>query len=1184
MTDPKGGVFSRDHYDARGFWALIVTQFQGAFNDNLYKFLIIYTLMDMYRDRGEHYLILGRFEPDSFVPAFATLMFSLPFILFPALFGSLSDRFSKQRVALSVKYLEMFIMALGGLAFWWAHVPLIWAVLFLMSMHSALFSPAKYGILPEILPESRLSAANGILQMGTIVAIIAGTGLAGPIYAHFKGHIYWGAGVLMLFSACGLVMAHFITRPPAANPAQRIPWNPWDGTGPYFRVIWQERVLLNVVIGYTYFWFAGALLQQTLITFTETTLGYAGNTTLISGLQACLALGIGIGAVSAGYLSRGKIETGLVPLCAAGMALFCLLLAIHKEWYEALILSPLFGAPATLLPGQAPGATPYYCFLLFASFGLGFFAGGFDVPLAAKVQQLAPGNMKGGIIAATNVLTFLGTAASGLLFLGFAQMKLTPYHIFLVTAALSAGIGLYISVRLPILLVRAGLWLLDGTLFRLRVHGRENLPEHGPALLVGNHGSFIESLVLLSAIDREVHFVMRDDIFRSPLMGRIARVMHIIPVPCKASAEDLLNVMQQMREVFQHGGIVIINREKFIEPDGLPLPWFDDYRKIAGDALEVPVIPMSQTRMWEVMFDFEGDKIIWHRLGWIRFPLFVWIGAAVPKDADGWTVRDAVARLDTDAHRSKPYMFTQLHRGQIKVARRNIFHQAMVDGMTPPMSQFKVLVGTLIFARKFAPILRGQEAVGLLVPSTVGGALANLALTMLGKTPVNLNYTTSAATVRSCAERCGITHIITARAFLERIPIEVPGTPVFLEDIKKSITGGDKIWALVSALLSPIWLIERTLGTTVHSENDPATVIFSSGSEGDPKGIVLTHRNIISQVETATEDFPHQRTSCIVGFLPFFHSMGYTASIWFPLLAPLGVIYHPNPLEPKVIGGLIEKFKGTHLIATATFLQGFMRRCTPEQMASLQFVVTGAEKLPERIRVAFKNMFGVEPMEGYGTTELAPIVSLNHPDRVSPGFYLAGVRHGTIGRPIPGQSIRTVDPDTGEFLPRGETGLLYVKGPNVMSGYLNEPERTAKVMKEGWYCTGDMGFVSDDGFTTITGRLARFSKIAGEMVPHARLEEQFHGMLGLTEQSLALAGIPDLQKGERLAVLHILEPDQLEELLKQIDDSDLPNLWRPRPSSFHRIEAIPVLGTGKMDIKKVKEMALAIEAAAESAK
>ncbi len=736
--------------------------------------------------------------------------------------------------------------------------------------------------------------------------------------------------------------------------------------------------------------------------------------------------------------------------------------------------------------------------------------------------------------------------------------------------------GLFFRLLTPFL--RLGLRLLDGTMFKLRVLGQENLPEGG-ALLVGNHASFIESLVLFRALRREVWFVMREDVHHKPGMRLLARMMRIIPVPQGATEAQLLEVERQMRDKVRAGALVCVNREKFIELDGLPLPWFEDYRRVTGEA-KAPVIPLAQTRMWEVFFDYEHDKFVWHRLGWVRFPLFVWIGKPASPELDGRHVRHAQRELETESHRTKPYMFQQLHHAHIKTTRRNLFRRAMMDTIFGEMSHFKTLVGTLVFARKLSPILQGQEMVGLLMPSTVGGALANLALTMLGKTAVNLNYTASSAIVRSCAERCGITHVVTAKAFLERVPVEVPGTPVYMEDLRASITGADKLVAMLLALLGPIWLIERLLGTLKKGENDLATIIFSSGSEGDPKGIMLTHRNLLSQVETTSQDFPHDRRTCMVGFLPFFHSMGYTATIWFPILCPMSVLFYPSPLEPKIIGGLVQQYGGTHLIGTATFLQGFIRRCTSEQLASLQFVVTGAEKLPARIRLAFKEKFGAEPMEGYGTTELSPIVSINHPDRLSPGFFLPGVRHGTIGRPIPGQNVITTDPDTGEFLPLGEPGLLNIKGPNVMKGYYQDPERTAKAMKEGWYCTGDVGYVSDDGFITITGRLARFSKIGGEMVPHGRLEEQFHGMLGLTEQSLVVAGVPDLTKGERLVVLHILSEEQLNELHEKIDASDLPHLWRPRRSSFHRIEAMPVLGTGKLDLKKMKEMAQELDSKA----
>ncbi len=265
------------------------------------------------------------------------------------------------------------------------------------------------------------------------------------------------------------------------------------------------------------------------------------------------------------------------------------------------------------------------------------------------------------------------------------------------------------------------------------------------------------------------------------------------------------------------------------------------------------------------------------------------------------------------------------------------------------------------------------------------------------------------------------------------------------------------------------------------------------------------------------------------------------------------------------------------MIGTSTFLQGFIRRCTPEQLQSIKFVICGAEKLTDRVRTAFKDKFGVEPLEGYGTTECAPVVSANLPDSASPGFFVRRLRVGTIGRPIPGVVARVVDPDSGAVLPPNEAGLLQIAGPNIMQGYLGMPEKTAEVVQDGWYSTGDIAAIDEEGFITITDRLARFSKIGGEMVPHTKLEETLHGLLGLTEQSLAVAGVPDTAKGERLVVLHTLTEAQLEELLEKLDAAGLPNLWRPRANSFYRIEAIPVLGTGKMDIKSIKKLALALD-------
>jgi acyl-[acyl-carrier-protein]-phospholipid O-acyltransferase/long-chain-fatty-acid--[acyl-carrier-protein] ligase len=320
--------------------------------------------------------------------------------------------------------------------------------------------------------------------------------------------------------------------------------------------------------------------------------------------------------------------------------------------------------------------------------------------------------------------------------------------------------------------------------------------------------------------------------------------------------------------------------------------------------------------------------------------------------------------------------------------------------------------------------------------------------------------------------------------------------------------------------------------------------------------------------------FPHKKNDCIVGMLPFFHSFGFTATLWLVLTAPhFRAVFYPNPLEARAIGELVQKYKGTIMFSTSTFLHGFIRRCTPEQLATLRHVICGAEKLAPRVRDAFKEKFGVEPLEGYGTTECSPIVSLNLPDVRAPGFYLKGTKRGSIGLPLPGISVRIVDPDTREVLQNGHAGLLMVKGPNIMRGYLNNPAKTAEVLQDGWYETGDISMIDEDGFITITDRLARFSKIGGEMVSHTKIEDELHRILNEPERKLAVAGVPDEHKGERLVVLHTLADAEFDELMSRISEIDLPNLWIPKAKAFYKVDEIPILGTGKMDLKAVKELA-----------
>ncbi|HXZ11526.1 MAG TPA: AMP-binding protein, partial [Candidatus Sulfotelmatobacter sp.] len=332
--------------------------------------------------------------------------------------------------------------------------------------------------------------------------------------------------------------------------------------------------------------------------------------------------------------------------------------------------------------------------------------------------------------------------------------------------------------------------------------------------------------------------------------------------------------------------------------------------------------------------------------------------------------------------------------------------------------------------------------------------------------------------------------------------------------------------------------------------------------------------NIASNIELMEQTFMLGRDDRLLGVLPFFHSFGFTVALWLPAVLGIGVAYHPSPLDLTAVSELVRDYCVTFLLATPTFLQAYVRRCSPEDFGSLEFVIVGAEKLPEALALTFEDRFGIRPLEGYGCTECSPVVAVNTRDFRAPGFRQVGSKRGRIGHPLPGVSVRIVDPETRELLPVGTPGLLLVRGPNVMKGYLGKPEKTAEVLADGWYATGDIASEDEDGFLTITDRLSRFSKVGGEMVPHIKIEDKLHEIAGATEKTFVVTGVPDGKKGERLIVLHTLKPEDLKAILERLPESGLPNLWTPRANQFFRVEELPHLGTGKLDLRRVQEIAL----------
>jgi acyl-[acyl-carrier-protein]-phospholipid O-acyltransferase/long-chain-fatty-acid--[acyl-carrier-protein] ligase len=560
-------------------------------------------------------------------------------------------------------------------------------------------------------------------------------------------------------------------------------------------------------------------------------------------------------------------------------------------------------------------------------------------------------------------------------------------------------------------------------------------------------------------------------------------------------------------------------------------------------------------------------------------------GAPLPSGSSAQTVRQAIQELSADATADRQRPSDLLDRRLIRVARRNWNKFAMADTTGRSLTYGEVLTGAVLLGTEIAKsATRGSRAdgprgcpvrptmVGVLLPSTVAGALVNLSLTLRGAVPVNLNFTAGADAMQSAIEQCRISTVITSRAFLAKARIQpLPGT-VYIEDLLKSATPSAKLRAYFVARFAPAALLSPG-GRTPDSL---AAVIFSSGSTGVPKGVMLSHYNIISNIEAIAQLFWVNSSDRMVGVLPFFHSFGFTVTIWFPLLAGCGVVYHPNPTDARAIGELVQQYGATLLLTTPTFCGTYIRKCPPAEFASLRYVLVGAEKLRQPVADAFREKFGVELLEGYGCTEMSPVVAVNAPNFSAGKETQTGHKPGTAGHPLPGVAARIVDPVSFAPLPPNTEGLLLVRGSNRMLGYLNQPERTAEVFRDGWYITGDIALLDDEGFLRITDRLGRFSKIAGEMVPHLKVEEAIAKVLG--DAPCVVTGIPDDARGERLAVLYVHPTLTPEDLHFQLSETDMPRLWIPKRENLYPVEALPQLGSGKLDLRGVKNRARELSA------
>lgn len=734
-------------------------------------------------------------------------------------------------------------------------------------------------------------------------------------------------------------------------------------------------------------------------------------------------------------------------------------------------------------------------------------------------------------------------------------------------------------------LIRPLWWQLIHGMYRFRTYGTENVPKIGPAMIVCNHVSRLDWMLLWLACPRPVTIMLWGGYYSNPIFAfwlSFARYRTVRIENRTHSPHATADALDHAAETLKAGQVLLVFPEGRLTRNGQMRPFgrgIERILKLAGG--HVPVIPACTDGMWGSVFSHR-------RTGWRKFVpenlrrrVCVWFGKPLTNSPTAPEIRAAVQECIADVAIKLSDEVIPVPVWFVHTAGRwrNMFRTLYVDmatGTERTLTCGKAFVAAWALSRWLERKLGPAQNVGLWLPTGMGSALANSALALLRRPTVNLNYTSGKEAVASASEQAGLTHVISSKRFEQRVPWDGPDhlTRLYLEDAMPEISGKEKWLKFFTLLITPSWLLIRILGLHRIQPDDLLTIIFSSGSTGMPKGVMLTHRNIGSNGKSFHVGVALTEQDVMMGTLPFFHSFGYTVCLWAPTCIGMKVVYYPDPRAAKEVGELTAKHKCSIVLGTATFLRFYLRRCQPTDFQSARLIICGAEKLPVKLAEEFHAKFGVLPFEGYGCTELSPVVCTNLPDLEVKGVKQIANRMGTVGQPIPGVVAKAFDIDSHQPLPPGEEGMLWCKGPNVMLGYLNKPEQTAKVVRDGWYCTGDLGLIEPDGFIRITGRLSRFAKIAGEMVPLEKIEEEMQELFGTADRLVAVAAVPDEKRGERLIVLYNEEAEaKLDAVLAGLPGRGLPNLWVPDRRDCYKIESFPALGSGKLDLRGVGEVA-----------
>jgi len=1145
--------------------ALMAAQAQVTFNDNAAKFMLIAL--------AQYPGVLRDTDPNT-IRALLSALLVLPFIVFSPLAGWVVDHFPKSRVlnvSLAAQALAMVLLvaALGFESVWGAVGCFV-----LLALQATVFSPAKRGILREMVDARGLSRAVGLMEMLSVTFILAGIFAGGWLFdtltaralasglvgGHAAAH---GALLTAMILTVLSVLAWLVIFLLPATPAQST--EPFSGRllwrhGSQIAELWRSRPLLRATFGIMFFYGVGGYMLVLLIQMgADLHAGGLGSATSASVMALLLGVGTLVGNLVAGLLSRRGVELGLAPLGG-------LLLA------AALLAQGVIGHPTA-------------AFRVWLAVG-GFASGLFLVPLFAYVQENAGAERRGRILAAVGLLdSIAGLAANGLfvIFAGSRFLNWSPAVQLYALAAMTLGMVGYALWHIPHHTVCTVMRLIGPIFYRVRSTGWEKIPPGG-ALVICNHLSYVDAIVLQIATPRPMRFVAFAGFVKNPVMRFLFRASGVIPVTANKPTKGVRLAV----EAIQKGELVCIFPEGGISRTGQLMRLKRGFGLIAETA-QAPVIPAVIDGLWGSIYSFAGNKYLWKSPRLKPTPVSVIFGDPIPPaDATLASARKALLDLGEVAFQQRPVLQRHLAREAMRALAKHPRHVAVIDrtAARQEVSAGRLFAAAAVLARHLRATVPDRR-IGIVLPPGIGATIANLAVSCAGKVPVNLNFTAGRAAVESSLRLGEIRTVLTADVMKSKLP-NFP-FPENTLDLRREIeaAGGKRAilpWLIAVHVLPNQWVADWLRLPRVGDDAE-AALLFTSGSSGEPKGVVLTHRNLLANCAQISSLSILPESATMLACLPIFHSFGFTVTLWYPMLRGCKVVTVPSPLDTRKIAEAIQQEKATVSVGAPTFIRPLLKKATKEELQTLKLVVAGAEKLPMDLYEAFLKQFGIEILQGYGLTETTPAASINQhhpPITTSTAEHQDGKRTGSVGRLLPGSTARVTDPETGAELPLTATGQLWLKGPHVFPGYLKDEAKTAAALHDRWFNTGDLGRLDEDGFLFIEGRLSRFSKIGGEMVPHGTVEQQIVTGFDWDQSEGPVAvvvGVPDPGKGEALVLLTTRDV-AMPEVRAKLLEASMPNLWVPK--AIFKVDSIPVLGTGKTDLKACKTLAMELAAGEQS--